>query len=271
MSTLPNLSVERSQQIKAQLEGLASRDLQLWSIGFLVMVVLAVAALSAAAPALLARSVSLQLRYIPQLALGLIALVLLLNFYLVEQRRSLTRTRLELIRELTLNETLDRFSYVDPATELFTRNYLTHLLGTEAKRSNREGRAFTLVAIDAVQTNASADGDVQLPTELARLLRRTFRGSDTIVKLGEHRYLVVMPATPAKEARKALNRLNANIDEWNLNTPGVEVLLNCAVRPCLPGEDPWRVLRDTEQQLQEIGPGARQPADEAVLNAAVAG
>ena len=263
-----NLSVERSQKIKAQMEGLASRDLQLWSIGFLVMVVLAVAALSGTVPALAERTVSLQLRYIPQLALGLIALVLLLNFYLVEQRRALTRTRLELVRELTLHETLDRYSYVDPATELFTRNYLTHLLGGEAKRSNREGRAFTLVAIEALCTNVAAGEDIQVPTELARLLRRTFRGSDTVVQLEDGRFLVVMPATPAKEARKALNRLNANVDEWNLNTPGVEVLLNYAVRPCLPGEDPWRALGETEQQLSELGP-VRQ-AEGRLLTPAVA-
>ena len=254
------MGVERVEEIKAQLEGMASRDFQLWSIGFLIMIVLALAALSGAAPQLSTTTVSLQVKYVPQLAMGLIVLVLLLNFYLVEKRRTLTATRLQLVRELTLNETLERFSFLDPGTELFTRNYLPHLLSSEAKRCNRDGRAFTLMVVHASPTMASVAADPQLPLELSRLLRKTFRGSDTIITLGEHRFLVVLPSTAEKEARIALNRLNANVDDWNLNTPNLEVLMNCALRSCLPGEDPWGVLREVEQQLGDIESGTARVA-----------
>ena len=257
-----NPATERVQEIKAQLDGLAGRDLQLWSIGFLIMVLLAVAALSGLVPQWSTMPITLQVKYVPQLATGLVALVLLLNFYLIEKRRVLTETRLQLVREMTLNETLERFSFLDPGTELFTRNYLPHLLSSEAKRCNRDGRAFTMMVISVAPTCASAAPGERLSGELSRLLRRTFRGSDTIITLGSNRFLVVLPATGEKEAKIALNRLNSNIDDWNLNTPDLEVLLNCALRSCRPGEDPWTVLRDTEQQQHDMETSiARLPAE----------
>src|SRR5262245_3549189 len=85
--------------VARRLKALSGRDLQLWSIGFMVMMVLASAVASIILPNT-ATTFYLQPRYLPQLALGLIALVLLLNFYLIEKRRALDRERQQMVAQL---------------------------------------------------------------------------------------------------------------------------------------------------------------------------
>ncbi len=247
------MAERRQLEIEAQLRTLAVRDLQLWSIGFLVMIVLAMSVISVAAPGWSHTAMRFEVRYVPQLALGLVALVLLLNFYLADKKKELNQTRLALVRELTVNETLEQFSVLDPTTQLFSRSYLPHLFASEMKRSNRGGTPLSLLVMDVVWSNVSPGQDRQkLVTEAADLFRSTFRGSDVILRLDETRFMVAMPNTNADQARIALRRLNDAVESWNLNFRAAEMLLNWTIGCCGPSEDAWSLLRKTESELDEL-------------------
>ena len=128
----------RADEIQQQIQQLSGRDLQLWSIGILVMLVLTSGLLAVILPNLVWSQLFVHIDrfYLPQLFFGLISLVLLFNIYLLSQKRTLNSTRLALIRELVLNERLESLSLIDPLTQLLNRRALNELLPREVARAN---------------------------------------------------------------------------------------------------------------------------------------
>src|SRR5947209_14894048 len=129
-----------------RLKRLTTRDIQLWSIGFMVMLVLLSGVLLFIIPNT-AANLKIETRYIPQLALGLIVLVLLLNFYLIEQRRELDRMKQQLVQQITYEETVEKLAIMDPVTNVFNRRYLDELLTRELQVANRADLPLTLVVV----------------------------------------------------------------------------------------------------------------------------
>ena len=74
----------RADEIQEQIQQLSGRDLQLWSIGILLILVLTSGLLALVIPNLVwaQRIVHIEHFYLPQLFFGLISLVLLFNIYL---------------------------------------------------------------------------------------------------------------------------------------------------------------------------------------------
>src|SRR5215469_7758531 len=140
----------RAEEIQRQIHELSSRDLQLWSIVSLVVLVLTGGFLSLAAPNLVwaQRVVYIQQAYLPQLLFGLICLVVLFNLYLLSKRVALNATRKALISELVLNERLESLSLIDPLTQLLNRRALNELISHQLARANRNGEPRTFIIID---------------------------------------------------------------------------------------------------------------------------
>src|SRR5438094_752103 len=140
----------RTEDIQQQIQELSGRDLQLWSIGILIMLVLTAGLLALVLPNLVwaQRVIRVEQAYLPQLFFGLISLVLLFNIYLLTQKRTLNSTRHALIRELVLNERLESLSLIDPLTQLLNRRAVNELIPREVARANRLGSNLTLMSID---------------------------------------------------------------------------------------------------------------------------
>src|SRR5882757_2390571 len=140
----------RTEEIQKQIQQLSGRDLQLWSIGILVILVLTSGLLALVLPNLVwtQRVIHVEHSYLPQLFFGLISLILLFNIYLLSQKNTLNNTRLALIRELVLNERLESLSLIDPLTQLLNRRALNELVPREVARANRVGSGLTFMAID---------------------------------------------------------------------------------------------------------------------------
>jgi len=253
------MAEQRTEESEAQLRALTGRDLQLWSIGSLVMIVLALSVAAIAVPRVSDAAIRVEIRYIPQLALGLISLVLLLNLYIAAKKKEVNRTRVALVREMVLNEQLEQFSLVDPETQLFNRSYVPHLLATEMKRCNRFGDPFALLVVDVIWSHVPPERDKDFLVQAAALLRATFRGSDIVVRLGAARFLTVMPLTNQDQARNALRRLTQAVEEWNLSAPDAEMLLHWVIGPCAPGEDAALVLHKGEEELDELRAAGVRP------------
>ena len=214
----------RAEEIQKQIQQLTGRDWQLWSIGLLMILVLATGLLSLIVPNIVwaQRVIHIEQAYLPQLFFGLISLILLFNLYLLSQKLTLNATRRALINELVLNERLENLSLIDPLSQLMNRRALNEVIPREVARANRMGSPLTFMAIDIDNFKAinerfgSMEGNLVL-VEFGRILKSVFRGADVVFRQGGDEFLVVMPETSEPEAEFPIQRLFRMVEEWNAN------------------------------------------------------
>ena len=249
----------RAEEIQQQIQQLSGRDLQLWSIGILIILVLTAGLLALLLPNLVwaQRVVRIQVSYLPQLFFGLISLILLFNIYLLGQKLALNTTRRALVRELVLNERLENLSLIDPLTQLLNRRALNELIPREVARANRLGGNLTFMTIDlngfrAINSKFGAlEGDTLL-VEFAKILRATFRGGDVVFRQGGDEFLVVMPDTDEERANFPLQRLQQAVEQWNLSSKkGYELSFSWGLAPYVTGGDVADVLRAVDRKLYQ--------------------
>lgn len=247
----------RAEEIQKQIQQLSGRDLQLWSIGILVILVLTSGLLALILPNLMwaQRVVHIEHSYLPQLFFGLISLILLFNIYLLAQKRNLNTTRLSLIRELVLNERLESLSLIDPLTQLLNRRAMNELVPREVARSNRLGSGLTFMALDLngfggiTAKFGALEGDRVL-VDFAKILRTVFRGADLAFRQGGDEFLIMMPDTTEEQADFPVHRLLREVDQWNLGSKkGYELSFSWALAPYVTGTDAEDVLRAVDRKL----------------------
>jgi diguanylate cyclase (GGDEF)-like protein len=251
--------LERAEQIQREIQQLSGRDLQLWSIGLLVMLVLAAGILSLLFPNLVwsQRVIHVESAYLPQLFFGLISLILLFNIYLIGQKISLNNTRRALISELVLNERLESLSLIDPLTELLNRRALNELIPREAARANRLGchLTFMILDLDGFRDINSKSGALEgnlLLRDFGKMLKTTFRGGDLIFRHGGDEFLVIMPDTAEEQIQPPLRRLMRAVEHWNANSAKqYELAFSWAAAPYVTGSDVADVLRTIDRKIYQ--------------------
>jgi diguanylate cyclase (GGDEF)-like protein len=208
-----------------ELEALSRRDWQLWSICALVIVVIAIGFAAFLLPNLVWVSGVMHTdhRYLPQLFFGLITLIVLFNVYILDQKRSLNRTRGEMLRYLMETAQAKQVAIIDPLTNVFNRRYLDEIIPREINRAARGGSQLSVLLIDInnfkdINTNYGHVGGDQYLRDLANLLKKTLRGSDTVIRLGGDEFLVILPETGDAQARRASERLKWEAQWWNQAT-----------------------------------------------------
>lgn len=214
----------RTDELNLELRDLATRDLQLWSIALLILVVLTVGVFALVLPNLLWNSTPIRVdgRFLPQLVAGFIALIVLFNVYLVDQKRRLNKMRDRLVRKLLTEEQTESV-LLDSLTGLYTKQSVDQLLPRETAGVDRTGRPLTFMYIDIAgfravnQRHGTLAGD-HLLLVFTKMLKSNFRGSDLISRFGGDEFVVLLPETTSSQAEIAAKRLTSTVAAWNVNT-----------------------------------------------------
>ena len=212
----------RSQEIQENIRSLAGRDLQLFSISLLLLVVLAGGILALVYPNLTSvpRTFQTNAHLLPQLFFGLITLIILFNVYIVLQKRELGATRRRLVEELIFNERMEAVSLIDATTQLFNRRAMEQMVAHEVARTNRLGSPLSMLLLDisdfeAISNRLGTAETEQFLYETAQIVKNTFRGSDMVFRYKETQFLVVMPDTSEQQVDFAIKRLEGEITRHN--------------------------------------------------------
>lgn len=255
----PATKLERTEEIQLQIQELSGRDLQLWSIGILVMLVLTAGVLALIWPNLMwkPRVFRVEQNYLPQLFFGLISLIVLSNIYLLAQKHTLNATRKKLIRELVLNERLESLSLIDHLTQLLNRRAMNELIPQEVARANRQGASLTFLMIDLNDFRVinskfgHAEGDEVL-IEFSKMLKSIFRGGDVVFRNGGDEFLVAMPDTNEEQAEFPVQRLQKMVENWNANArKSYELAFSWGVAAYVTGADVADVLRAADRKMYQ--------------------
>jgi diguanylate cyclase (GGDEF)-like protein len=259
LRSMDRSGTHRTDEIQQEIDQLSNRDWQLWSIGILLMLVFASGFLALVLPNLAwsQRNLILDHRFVPQLMFGLITLVVLVNTYLISQRKSLNSTRGSLIRELVYNQRLENLSLYDPLTNLFNRRAMDEFVSREITRVNRQGTQLTFLMLDidgfrAVNSNfGHQTGDAVL-VDMAQMLKNNFRGADLLFRYGGDEFLVVMPETSEEQAEIAVRRLLRGVESWNVSSKrGFELQINWGITAHVAGAIISDVLREADRRLYQ--------------------
>ncbi|HWC16745.1 MAG TPA: GGDEF domain-containing protein [Terriglobales bacterium] len=240
-----------------EMQVLSSRDWQLWSICALMVLVIALGLCAFLIPNVFWTNVLAHTdqRFIPQLFYGLITLIVLFNIYVIDQKRRLDRTRMHLLREVVESTKAREMALMDPLTGVFNRRYMDEVFPKEISKATRSGTELSFIMLDIddfkdVNTKFGHFGGDQYLRDVATLLKKTFRGSDTVLRLGGDEFLVILPETSNKQAQRAAERLGWETRWWNqAGHARYEISLSCGVSTYRNGMDIKQVLEQADQDM----------------------
>jgi diguanylate cyclase (GGDEF)-like protein len=248
----------KSDELQREIHDLERKDFDLWSIGVLVVLILAAGFAALVLPNVLGHHGFLRVneRYLPQLFFGFIVLIVLFNIYTLQRRQGLQKARDRLMHELIRREAAEKLSLVDPLTELYNRRHLTQVMTRESSRADRLGSEMTFLVVDidgfrALNTRFGHLRGDRILSEVAQILKRTFRTSDTIVRYGGDEFLVLLPDADRAQARQGVDRLLKQIERWNRSNSGegFALGLTCGLAAYAKGADANAVLQAAFQDL----------------------
>jgi diguanylate cyclase (GGDEF)-like protein len=86
--------------------------------------------------------------------------------------------------------------------------------------------------------------------DVATLLKKTFRGSDTVLRVGGDEFLIILPETSEKQAHRAAERLQWETKWWNqAGHAKYQISLSCGVATHRGGMDAKQVLELADQDM----------------------
>lgn len=178
------------------------RDWELWSIGLILITVLAGGLVTVIYLAIRSQEGALPswLQLVWPLLFGLVAAVLLLNVYLIDKKRELAQLNRH-IRAQEAELTLQReHAVTDSLTRVYNRRFFEEVVPKEVRRAARANRPLSvlLVDIDNFRRLNSELGHLigdEVLRQVAESLRSTLRASDYIFRFGGDEFLVVLPET----------------------------------------------------------------------------
>jgi diguanylate cyclase (GGDEF)-like protein len=255
MQEQPNSILARVSHDLSQLE---KRDWELWVIVSFTGVIVGVGLLAILFPAAFLKqdNIHFEITVSRQLVVGLIALLTLINTYVVTRRLELRRVREKLISSTIQGELTRQQSFTDPLTELYNRRSLEDMATRFMSHAKRLEKPLTFMLVDVdrfkeVNTRfGHLAGDVVL-AEIASLLKRAVRGSDAVIRYGGDEFLIILADASHGDAKRVVDRTKASLREWNQSghLHGFEVSLSIGVAEWTDGARLDEVLEAADRDM----------------------
>ncbi len=138
------------------------------------------------------------------------------------------------VRAPEAEDSLRYLILTDPLTGLYNRRFLVEGLRREFEAARRYRYPLSCAMVDLDHFKPVNDryghlvGDHVL-TEIARILRKTFRAPDLCFRYGGEEFTVLMPHTDADAARTACERLLSSLRSEPLATPAGPIKITASV------------------------------------------
>jgi len=248
-------------RVSAQLAALERRDWQLWLIvaGTGLLVGAAFLALLYPAAILQQGVVRLELQLSREVFVGLAALLILFNTYMITRRLELRRMREAVISTSIQNELVRLQSFTDPLTEVFNRRALDDMAARYMARARRLGKPLSFMVVDTdrfkdINTRfGHLTGDFVI-AEIAALLQGAVRGSDAVVRYGGDEFLVILADSAMDGAKIAAGRVEKSVEDWNRagHLADFELGLSIGLAEWQDGQSLDEALTAADKQMYEV-------------------
>ncbi len=238
---------------------LERRDWQFWSFLVLGLAIVGIGMavyllLSAPATAWTIQGIA---QLIPPMLFGVIALLVLVNFYLAQRNAVIRGLQHELVQQKIEAELNRELALQDPVTEVYNRRYLRVMLSKEISRVKRLGKSLAVMLVDITgfrRVNESlghTGGDVVL-RQIAQLLQAKLRNSDLVVRFGGDEFLLILPDTDDAGVQILSARMKESLADWSRRSGMTEFNLRFAIGSARYTQDrPLDdLLKSAEQRLQ---------------------
>jgi diguanylate cyclase (GGDEF)-like protein len=209
-------------KVSHQLKALEKRDWELWLIVSGTGILIGAGFVAVAFPSAILHEGSLHFSFdiSRELFISLVAMIILLNTYLISKRLELRRVREAVISTTIQSELIRLQSFTDPLTEVYNRRMLDDMFTRYVAHAKRLRKPMTLMVIDvdrfkSINTKfGHLTGDFVL-AEIASLLRGAVRGSDAVVRYGGDEFLVFLADSPSVGAGVVEWRIAKSVQDWN--------------------------------------------------------
>jgi len=209
-------------RLSQQLTALEKRDFEQWVIVVGTGILVGTGLVAILFPSAILRKGTLQfeLSVSRELFLGLIALLILFNTYMITSRLKLRRTRGDVISTAIHSELLRLQSFSDPLTEVYNRRALDDMLKKYISRAERLNKplSFLMSDVDSFgQINSRfghTTGDFVL-LEVATIIKSAVRGSDAVIRYGGDEFLIILADAPLKDVQVVVGRIERFVQDWN--------------------------------------------------------
>jgi diguanylate cyclase (GGDEF)-like protein len=203
---------------------------------------------------------------VPPLLFGVLALMVLVNFYVARKDAVIRGLEQELTHQKIEAELNRELALLDPVTEVYNRRYLRPLLSKEISRIKRYGKGLAVMMVDITgfrRVNESlghTGGDVVL-RQLAQLLQSRVRNSDMIIRFGGDEFLLILPDTDEPGYQRLDVRLKEALADWSRRSGMTEFALGFAVGAAryTPERHMDEILKLAEQRMQQDRKSPAEP------------
>jgi len=209
-------------RLSKQLTALEKRDFEQWAIvvGTGILVGAGLVAVLIPSAILSTGTVHFEISVSRELFLGLVALLVLFNTYMITSRLRLRRVRGQVISTAIHSELLRLQSFSDPLTEVYNRRALDDMMKKYTRRADRLKKPLSFLMIDVDffrEINSRfghTTGDFVL-LEVATIIKSAVRGSDAVIRYGGDEFLVILADSPLENVEVVMGRIERYVQDWN--------------------------------------------------------
>ena len=245
-------------KLSHQLMALEKRDFELWLIVVGLGILVGTGLVAILFPSAILRSGNLhfEITVSRELFLGLIALLVLFNTYMISSRLKLRRTRGEVISTAIQSELLRLQSFSDPLTEVYNRRMFDDMMLKYTRRAERSNKplSFLMIDVDDFRTINSrfghTTGDFVL-LEVATILKTAVRGSDAVIRYGGDEFLIILGDAPIEDVGVVKARIARFVHDWNLggHLKDFELVLSVGASQWAVGKTNVQIMDEADQDM----------------------